>query len=122
MMYWFAMYTYVPILGPYVQHLGGSLSMVGLVVGSYGVTQMLVRIPLGIVSDRLGRRKPFVILGIAFALVSSLGLGLSNTPTWALLFRGLAGVAAGAWVVFSVLFSSYFPPGQASHVMGVIMF
>lgn len=44
-LFWFAMYTYVPILAPYVEHLGGSLSMAGLVVGAYGVTQMVIRIP-----------------------------------------------------------------------------
>ena len=43
-LFWFAMYTYVPILTPYVEHLGGSLSMAGMVVGAYGLTQMLVRI------------------------------------------------------------------------------
>ena len=47
MMYWFSMYTYVPILSPYVEHLGGSILVIGLVVGSYGFTQLLVRLPLG---------------------------------------------------------------------------
>ena len=48
--YWFSLYVYMPILTPYVEGLGASLSMVGLVVGSYGFTQMLIRIPLGIYS------------------------------------------------------------------------
>ena len=87
-LFWFAMYTYVPILAPYVEHLGGSLSMAGLVVGSYGFTQMLVRIPIGFASDRLGRRKPFVILGLCLAAASSLGLGIATGPTAALIFRG----------------------------------
>src|SRR5690554_966245 len=108
-LYWFSMYTYVPILAPYVEHLGGSLSMAGLVVGAYGITQMVVRIPIGFASDRLGRRKPFVTMGIVLAALSSLGLGLARSATAALVSRGIAGVAAGAWVAFSVLFSGYFP-------------
>ncbi|MGI6149465.1 MAG: MFS transporter [Firmicutes bacterium] len=121
-LFWFAMYTYVPILAPYVEHLGGSLSMAGLVVGSYGFTQMLVRIPIGFASDRLGRRKPFVILGLCLAAASSLGLGIATGPTAALIFRGTAGLAAGTWVAFSVLFASYLPPDQTARSMGLLMF
>lgn len=121
-LYWFSMYTYVPILAPYVEHLGGSLSMAGLVVGAYGITQMVVRIPIGFASDRLGRRKPFVTMGIVLAALSSLGLGLARSATAALVFRGIAGVAAGAWVAFSVLFSGYFPERQGAASMGLILF
>ena len=109
-------------LAPYVEHIGGSLSMAGLVVGSYGFTQMLVRIPIGFASDRLGRRKPFVILGLCLAAASSLGLGIATGPTAALIFRGTAGLAAGTWVAFSVLFASYLPPDQTARSMGLLMF
>lgn len=122
MMFWFAMYTYVPILTPYVEYLGGSLFMAGLVVGSYGFTQMLVRIPLGIWSDRIGKRKVFIIAGILCAIISSVGLGLSTNVWMVLFFRGLAGVAAGSWVAFTVLFSSYFEPQDAPKAMGLISF
>ncbi len=71
--------------------------MIGLVVGSYGFTQMLVRIPLGIWSDRIGKRKLFIFAGIACAVLSSLGLALSSN-VWAIFgFRSLAGVAAASW-------------------------
>lgn len=121
-LFWFAMYTYVPILTPYVEHLGGSLSMAGIVVGAYGLTQMLVRIPLGFASDRLGRRKPFVTLGLILATASSLGLGLARDPVAALAFRGVAGLAAGTWVAFSVLFASYLPPNETARSMGLLTF
>lgn len=122
MMYWFSMYTYVPILSPYVEHLGGSIFVIGLVVGSYGFTQLLVRIPLGIWSDRIGKRKLFIIAGIACAALSSLGFALT-TNVWIVLgFRALAGVAAASWVAFTVLFASYFEPDEAPKAMGIISF
>ena len=74
-LFWFAMYTYVPIFSTIRRtHLGGSLSMAGLVVGAYGVTQMVIRIPLGFTSDRLGRRKPFVIIGLCLTVMEQLRL------------------------------------------------
>ena len=122
MMYWFSMYTYVPILSPYVEHLGGSLFMIGLVIGSYGFTQLLVRIPLGIWSDRIGKRKVFIIAGIACAILSCLGMALT-TNVWVVLgLRSLAGVAAASWVAFTVLFASYYEPDDAPQAMGIISF
>ncbi|WP_229776551.1 MFS transporter [Alicyclobacillus cellulosilyticus] len=121
-LYWFAVYTYVPILSPYVEHLGAKVWFVGLVIGSYGFTQMLLRVPLGIWSDRTGRRKAFILAGIACATASSLGFALTNTPGWALVWRGLAGCAAAGWVAFTVLYASYYRPDEAAKAMGVISF
>lgn len=122
MMYWFSMYTYVPILSPYVEHLGGSLFVIGLVVASYGFTQMLVRIPLGIWSDRLKTRKSFIIIGVLLASISSLGLALTTNVWFVLGFRAIAGIAAASWVAFTVLFASYFKSDEAPRAMGIISF
>lgn len=122
LMFWFAMYTYVPVLGPYVQHLGGSLQMVGLVVGSYGFTQLLLRIPLGMLSDRLKKRKLFIRIGVALAFLSAVGMGFGNSPWLVFAFRSMAGAAAATWVTFTILFSSYFPENQTAKAMGVATF
>ncbi|WP_245630022.1 MFS transporter [Alicyclobacillus acidiphilus] len=122
MFYWFSTYTYVPLLSPYVLALGGSLTMSGVIIGSYGFSQMLVRIPLGVWSDRLGTRKPFIIAGIVVGIVSSLGFALTSSVWAALVFRLLAGVAAGSWVVFTVLYASYHDADHAPKAMGVISF
>lgn len=122
MMYWFALYIYAPILTPYVKDLGASFSMIGLVVGSYGLTQMLLRIPLGIYSDRVSKRKIFVSLGLVFAAISSMGIGIVNSPWLVVIFRGFAGVAASSWVVFTVLYSGFFAPEDSGKAMSIIMF
>ena len=46
----------VPILAPYVEYSGGTLSVAGIVLSAYGFAQILLRIPVGIASDRSGRR------------------------------------------------------------------
>lgn len=119
---WTSLYVYVPILPVYAQSLGASLSMVGLVVGAYGVTQALVRFPLGVWSDRRGRRKPFVFAGLLAAALGSLGLGLSPRPWLLALFRGVHGLAAATWVAAAVLFASYFPAERAVRAMGFATF
>ena len=56
--FWMTVYTYVPIFPAYIKNTGATATMIGLITGSYGVVQMLLRLPLGILSDRLRRRKP----------------------------------------------------------------
>lgn len=118
--YWFSLYTYVPTLATYSESLGASYKLVGLIIGSYGFTQMLLRIPLGIVSDRLNRRKVFVIMGIALGFTSSLGMWSSMHPALLLVFRSVSGAAAAAWVPFTVLFSSYYDSKEAPRAIGFI--
>ncbi|MBM7583251.1 MFS family permease [Caldicoprobacter guelmensis] len=119
-LYWFSMYSYVPILSPYAESLGASYRMIGVIVGSYGFTQMLLRIPLGILSDRRGNRKLFIIMGVAISLISAAGLWFSTSPLGLLAFRGLSGIAASAWVAYTVLFPTYFAQQESSKAVGII--
>jgi MFS family permease len=122
LLFWGAVYIYMPILAPYANMVSGSLQSVGLVMGAYGLPQLILRIPLGIWSDRWRRRKPFILLGFIFDGLAALGLLLS-TCTVMLFFSVLtAGIAASIWVPFTVLFSSYFPIGQIVSSMSLILF
>lgn len=118
--YWFSMYAYIPTFSPYIETMGASHKLVGLILGSYGFTQMLVRIPLGIYSDRINKRKIFVIIGIILSGISTLGMYLAQAPELILFFRALAGVSAATWISFTVLFSSYFADQEAARAIGII--
>ena len=50
-LFWFSLYAYIPIFPGYIENSGASHRMVGLIIGSYGFSQMLIRIPLGIVDN-----------------------------------------------------------------------
>ena len=121
-LYWMSLYFYVPTLSPYVEHQGGTLRMVGLVVSAYGLAQLLLRIPLGMLSDRLGRRRPFLVLGFAANVMACLLFVVVTAPWLMVGARLMSGIAACAWVAFSVLFASYFPPGQSARAMSYITF
>ncbi|MEJ6951216.1 MFS transporter [Natronospora cellulosivora (SeqCode)] len=118
--YWFSMYGYIPTFAPYIESLGASHRLIGLIVGSYGFTQMLIRIPLGIFSDRLNKRKIFVVTGISLSIISSTGMYFSESPYLILLFRSLAGASAATWVTFIVLFSSYFSQEETAKSVAIM--
>jgi len=120
--FWFAMYTYVPVLGVYVEQLGASHRMAGLIMGSYGFVQMLLRIPLGIASDKLHKRKLFINFGLSFTFFSAMGMFLTKNLTLILISRSLAGAAAATWVDFTILYTSYYKDNEATSAIGVISF
>lgn len=107
--FWSAQYAYSQFVNPELTSMGASAVMMGLVSGAYGFTQTLIRIPLGILADRRGRQKPFVMLGCLLASLSGVGMLLFHSPIGFLFFRGMAGIAAASWVSFTVLYASYFP-------------
>jgi predicted MFS family arabinose efflux permease len=120
MLLWGAVYIYMPILSSYAKLVSGSLQAAGLVIGAYGLSQIILRIPLGVWSDRLGCRKPFILLG--FDGVANLGLILSGS-TWMLFLSVFtSGIAASMWVPFTVLYASYFPLSRIARSMSLIMF
>jgi MFS transporter, DHA1 family, multidrug resistance protein len=120
--YWFSMYIYVPIFVPYIYHLGGTAGLAGLIVGSYGIMQILLRFPIGVLSDRLQIRKPFIILGLATTVISCFGFALSENLAFALVSRVISGVTASTWVAFTVLYASYFKKEESTKAMGNIQF
>lgn len=121
-MFWFSSYIYVPVLSPYVEHLGASYFMVGTVLGIYGLMQILFRIPIGIGSDYLNRRRPFIYLGLVASGVSCFLFMSGAQPGWALAARAVSGIAASAWVVYSVMFAGYFPKEEAGKAMSMLQF
>ena len=118
--FWFSMYTCVPILTAYVEYLGASGKMAGLIVGMYGLSQMLLRVPVGVMSDRLHKRKLFIILGLLFSALAGAGILITHHLTWILLLRTVAGIAAATWVDFTILFASYYAKQETTRAMGTI--
>ncbi|WP_409299996.1 MFS transporter [Peribacillus sp. SCS-155] len=109
-------------MAAYVEYLGASYKMAGLIVGMYGLTQMLLRIPVGIVSDRFHKRKIFIIFGLIFSILSGVGILITQDVTWILILRALAGAAAATWVDFTILFTSYYLREETTKAIGTISF
>src|SRR5574341_543523 len=118
--FWAAMYVYVPTFSVYAESMGASLSVVGLAVGVYGLTQMLTRVPIGLWSDAKGKRRGVVVAGMLVCGLAAAGLALSPSPFWLVLFRGVMGLAAATWGCSTVLFTSYFPDSDPSVPLGIM--
>jgi MFS family permease len=116
--FWASLYTYVPILPTHALASGANDAQLGMILASYGLTQLLFRLPLGLLSDRLRRKKVFALIGALIVTASALGLAYARSPIGLFAFRALSGCAATAWVTITALYSSQFPIEHAVRSAG----
>ena len=105
--FWASLYLYVPILPNYSKDLGASSAMIGYIVASYAIGQIILRIPLGLAVDIWGT-KIFSILTMLCSALGSLGLLISDGPIDIFFARLITGIAGAGWVAISLLFASQF--------------
>lgn len=120
-LFWVGSYLFVPTFSVYCQTSGASTAMIGIIASAYGLSQLVVRIPLGILSDRTGKRKIYIILfGFLTLMLASAGMAFFQN-SWVLFFmRLLTGVASSVWVCCTVLFASYFAQEDQHKAISVL--
>ena len=77
----------IPLMVEMVRRLGMP-PLIGLAIGAYGLTQAVLQIPFGVISDRIGRR-PVVLGGLALFVAGSLLGAFAGTPPLLLASRVL---------------------------------
>jgi multidrug resistance protein len=111
----------IPVLPDLSRRLGASPTMIGLLFGSFGVTLLTVSMPMGALSDRVGRKGPMVGGLIALAASTALFAYAGRLP---LLFaaRLVQGAAdAITWVVGFALIADLYGPDERGRVTGIVM-
>lgn len=121
-LYWAALYLYVPTLPVYARTKTDNLELIGSMLAMYGLWQALLRLPLGIVSDWAGRRKPFILMGFALAGIGAWWMGSAEGITALTLGRSITGLAAATWVLLVVAFNSLFPPEDTVRATALLWF
>src|SRR5688572_419342 len=57
----------VPVLPDFARRLGARPAVIGLLFASFGLSLIAVSVPMGVMSDRVGRRLPLVLGMLALA-------------------------------------------------------
>jgi len=90
----FGLFALLPVLSLYAADLRDATPMlIGLAVGAYGLTQAGLQIPLGALSDRVGRL-PVIVVGLLVFAAGSILAGVSDSIYGVIAGRLLQGAGA----------------------------
>lgn len=88
------LFLILPVFALYADDLAGATPLlVGIAIGAYGLTQAILQIPFGMLSDRIGR-KPVIYGGLAVFVLGSLVAALATTIEGVILGRVIQGAGA----------------------------
>ena len=113
------LFMLIPVFTVYANHLTAATPMLmGIALGSYGLSQGLLQIPFGMLSDRFGR-KPIITIGLLLFACGSL-LGAFSTSIYSMIIaRTLQGTGAIGSVLIALL-ADLTPDEQRTKAMAVI--
>ncbi|QYK00970.1 MFS transporter [Shewanella psychrotolerans] len=113
------LFMIMPVFALYGQHLEGfSPLWVGIAIGAYGLTQAVLQIPMGILSDKYGR-KPIILIGLLMFAVGSVVAAMADSIYGVVLGRAMQGMGAIAAAVLA-LAADLTRDEQRTKVMAII--
>ncbi len=91
----FGLFIILPVFAFYAEKLpgGDNYTLIGIALGAYGLTQALLQIPFGWLSDRIGR-KPVIYLGLILFAAGSLIAATATDIYWVIIGRIIQGAGA----------------------------
>lgn len=89
------LFIILPVFALYAEHLPGGDShlLMGIALGAYGLTQAILQIPAGWLSDRYGR-KPVIYLSLILFALGSFVAAFADNIYWVILGRVVQGAGA----------------------------
>jgi len=97
------MFMVLPVLATYGMELpGASATLIGFAIGGYGISQALLQIPFGMLSDRIGR-KPIIYGGLLLFLLGCVLAANAETIWGVIAGRIVQGAGAISAAVMALL-------------------
>lgn len=97
------LFMVLPLLALYAADLPGATpSRIGLALGVYGLAQALLQLPLGWLSDRVGR-KPVIVGGLLLFALGSAVAAMADSVAGIILGRALQGAGAIASTIMAMV-------------------
>jgi len=109
----FGLFMIFPVFSVYAQHYEDTTPyLIGLAIGIYGLTQALLQIPFGYLSDQIGR-KPMLIIGLIIFFIGSVVAANATDIIGVVIGRALQGGGAISAVLMAFL-ADFVSPNQRS--------
>lgn len=121
-LFWFAQYVYIPYQTPYLNTLQLSSNAVGTIIGAYGISQMVLRLPVGVIADKNGRHKLLISIGALSSGIASLFRVFLQNGLGFFIGNLFSGLASAMWISYMILFMSFYSYGKQQRATGKLIF
>jgi MFS family permease len=116
--FYLSFYFILPVMPLYVASLGGTSAQIGLIIGLFAATAMLMRPPSGWLIDTRGTR-PILLVGMAIFLLASLGYIATQSVQPILALRLFHGMGMGLFpTAATVVIAELAPATRRGEAMG----
>ena len=112
--------THSSYITPLANDLGITPTVIGVILGATGMVSMFVRFPIGILSQMFSRRKLVIQLGLLVTVIAFFIAFLAPNAVTLFIAKGVGGLTGATWVMYTVLFSTYFTAEEIPKSIGVI--
>lgn len=111
----------IPVIALYAKSLGADIRTIGIIVGTYSITNVFTNVLGGRWSDKYGYKLPLII-GLCGDALAIFLYTLCQTPTHLALVRAIHGLSGGligpATMSFTASQASYIQKGKAMSIYG----
>ncbi len=111
----------IPVLPSYATSLGAGPLTIGIIFGAFSVSLLVFSIPLGLLSDRTGRR-PLMVAGMLTLAAATIVFALSANVYVLILARLIQGISGAAtWSAGLALLADTYGPEERGGKLGLAM-
>lgn len=107
-------------LAPMMINQGIEPQVMGIIMGASGLATLMIRFPLGIISDVVKSRKIFIQIALVLPIVAWPIAWLEPHPITLYLAKAADGVTAATWVLYNILFIRYFDRKEAPAAVALL--
>ncbi len=109
----------IPGLAIYAQSLGSSYSLIGIIVSIYAAAQLVAQVPVGKISDKVGR-KLLITVGFSGVALAAFLYNFAHQPYHFFVLQAIAGLSIGCiWPPILAQLTEQTMPGERGKVMGI---
>lgn len=122
-LFWFAQYVYIPYQTTYLSGIHVATGMIGIIVGAYGISQMLFRLPTGICADIIKKHRYFIMVGTLSSGIASAFRLIFNSGFGFFIGNIISGLSSAMWISLMVFYTSHFDSKNQKYAIArIVMF
>jgi len=98
----FGVSLFLPVLSIYAQEFTDNGHLIGLALGIYGLVQAIFQVPVGMMSDRVGRKR-VILIGLFIYIAGSILAAITKNIMVLIIARGMQGAGAISGAVYAYI-------------------